>query len=158
MGDPGRYTSLDAGACRVIKEYEETGGTISRCPGIGGFELAVQDLDARMSIDVIAPDGATTPLHLVTLVGNGAFSSLGPRAEWRLGGDGRPAALIARFNVYEHPERPDHPTSYLVVARLGGRGTCVVAKLPPTADQNARAREMADVAAEAPCLRRTGAG
>lgn len=153
--DPGRYTSLEEIACKVTETDEETGGSTSRCPGLGGYALDVQDYDARMSIDVVAPDGARTPLHLWSL-GSGGFSSLGPRAEWRFAdGDGkRPTALVVRHNAYEFPETPTRPTSYLIVAKLSATDVCVIGKIPPGARQNERARALADRAAAAACLPR----
>lgn len=155
LDDPGRYTSLEETACEVTETDEETCGSTSRCPGPGGYALDVQDYDARMSIDVVAPDGAKTPLHLWSL-GSGGFSSLGPRAEWRFAdGDGeRPTALVVRHNAYEFPETPTRQTSYLIVAKLSAGDVCVIGKIPPGARQNERARALADRAAAAACLPR----
>jgi hypothetical protein len=151
--EPGHYTSLAPAGCKVIDTDEEAGGSTSICPGMGGYKLRVLDGDARMSIDVIAPDGGRHPLDLWT-VASGAFSSLGPRAEWRFAADDRaPTALIVRFEAYEFPEQPEPTTSYLLVARLAGKDTCLTARIAPGSSQNLRAREAADRAAGAPCLR-----
>lgn len=152
VAEPAHYTSLQPPACKVERVDHEAGGGTSRCPGLRNYALRIQDSDARMSIDVLAPDGQSTPLKLASLAGGGAFSSLGPRAEWRLDTEGRPAALIVRFDVFEDPDRPDHPVSYLVVSRLAPGRTCAVARVPPGADQNQRAREIADGVARMRCL------
>lgn len=154
--DPGHYTSLAAGDCEIVEVYEEVGGSTSRCGGPGGYQLLVQDVDARMSLDVVAPGGATTGLRLVTAVGRGAFSDLGPRAEWRFGVDGNPDALIVRFNAYLDPEQPSRPTSYLVVTRLAAGDTCPVAAVEPGPMQNLEARRIADEVAGRPCLQVPG--
>jgi hypothetical protein len=151
--EPDHYTSLAPADCKVIDTDEEAGGSTSICPGISGYKLRVLDGDARMSIDVIAPDGGRHPLDLWT-VASGAFSSLGPRAEWRFAADGgAPTALIVRFEAYEFPEQPERTTSYLLVARLAGEDTCLTARIAPGLSQNLKAREAANRAAGAPCLR-----
>jgi hypothetical protein len=151
--EPGHYTSLAPADCKVIATDEEAGGSTSICPGMGGYKLRVLDGDARMSIDVIAPDGGRHPLDLWT-VASGAFSSLGPRAEWRFAADDRaPTALIVRFEAYEFPEQPERTMSYLLVARLAGKDTCLTARIAPGFGQNLKAREAADLAAGATCLR-----
>lgn len=119
---------------------------------MGGYRLRVLDGDARMSVDVIAPDGARHPLDL-WIIASGAFSSLGPRAEWRFAESGRaPTALILRFEAYEFPEQPERTRSYLLVAKLSGSDACLTAKIAPGPGQNVQAREAADRAASAPCL------
>jgi hypothetical protein len=143
------YTSLAEPACRVVRRDEETGGTTSRCPGTAGYTLMVHDDDARMSIDVVAPGGRTHRLRYWAVI-TSAFSSLGPRAEWRMRG-GTPIALIVRVNAFENPEVPDRATSYLAVAKITARETCVTDRIPPGADANEAARRAADQSASRPC-------
>jgi hypothetical protein len=145
------YTTLDDRACRTLSRHEETGGTVQRCPGTGGYALQVLDDDARVSVNVVAPGGRVHPLNYWGVVTR-SFSSLGPRAEWRVRG-GRPYALIVRVNANEDPDRPERITSYLAVARIGPRGSCVTDVIRPSADANARAQRAADVSAGRPCLR-----
>lgn len=147
----GRYSDIQGARCAVVSVDREAGGSTHRCKGVEGFDLLVHDSDARMSLDVIAPGGSRTPLQLASLAGGGAFSSLGPRVEWRPV-RGAPAALIVRFNAYEDPAKPDRPTSYLVVARLARGDTCAVARIDPGPDQNLRARQLADAPAGRACL------
>ena len=153
-----RYTSLEATDCRVLQVDGETGDSTAACGGVGGYRLQVLDADARMSVDVVTPQGRRHPLGLPSLVGGGGFSSLGPRAEWRLGPDGStPQALIVRYLVQES-EQAQRNTSYLVVARLAGGEVCAVGRVAPGPDQNERARRLADRAAGSPCLQAGATG
>jgi hypothetical protein len=149
-----QYTSLAPEHCRLLERHPETGATVHRCPGVGGYALLVADDDARMSITVVAPNGTRHPLNYWSVVTRG-FSSLGPRAEWRVRGAGRgtPSALIVRVNASEEPERPSRVTSYLAVATISPRRVCVTHRIPPSATANAQARLAADRSASAPCLR-----
>lgn len=145
------YTSLAEADCRLVERDEETGGTTSRCPGTAGYALLVHDWDARMTVDVAAPGGRAHPLRYSGVI-TSAFSSLGPRAEWRMR-NGKPVALIVRVNAFENPETPDRATSYLAVARITPRETCVTDRIPPSANANEAARQAADQSASRPCMR-----
>lgn len=146
------YTSLGEADCRVVKTDQETGGTTSRCPGTAGYALMVDDWDARMTVDVVAPGGRTHRLRYPGVI-TSAFSSLGPRAEWRMRG-GVPVALIVRVNAFENPDTPDRATSYLAVAKITPRETCVTDRIPPTTSSaNEAARQAADASASRPCMR-----
>jgi hypothetical protein len=144
------YTDLEADRCQTL-EIEEGMYSRQRCPGVAGYHLLVLDHDARMSIDVEDPAGKGHPLDLWTLV-DSRFSSLGPRAEWRLASDGKtPVALIVRFNATD-PET-NKVTSYLAVAKIGTDGICLVEAVPPGAEANQTARDVADGAGGRPCLK-----
>ncbi len=148
------YTDLSPAVCETVRTDPETGDVEQRCPGVAGYSLRVHDADARQSVDVIAPGGARSPLQYTTVITT-AFSSLGPRAEWRVrrrNGRAAPYALIVRVNAYEDPSNPERATSYLAVARINARGTCVTERIPPGANQNLQARQAADRAAGRPCL------
>ncbi|MBW3572961.1 MAG: hypothetical protein KY467_17840 [Gemmatimonadetes bacterium] len=144
------YTSLAEADCRVIEVDKESGSSVSRCSGVAGYALKVLDGDARMSVDVITPDGRDHSLNYLSVITR-AFSSLGPRAEWRMQSE-RPVALIVRVNAYQDPENPDRTTSYLAVARITPAGTCVTDRIGPVPNANAAARAAADRAAVRPCL------
>lgn len=106
-----------------------------------------------MSVTVEDPAGQEHPLDLWTLVSS-SFSSLGPRAEWRMtrrSGIDVPVALIVRFNA-THPET-SKVTSSLAVAKITESGICLVEVIPPVPGANQKAREVADGAGERPCLR-----
>ncbi len=145
------YTSLAEADCRLVKKDEETGATSSRCPGAAGHALLVHDYDARMTVDVVTPDGRTHRLRYSGVI-TSAFSSLGPRAEWRMR-DGKPIALIVRVNAFENPDTPDRATSYLTVARLTAREICVTDRIPPAANANEAAQRAADQSTSRPCMR-----
>lgn len=155
-GSPGAitsvYTSLAAADCRLVKRDADTNDPTYRCPGAAGYALMVHDWDARMTVDVVAPGGRTYPLRYSGVISS-AFSSLGPRAEWRMQ-DGKPIALIVRVNVFENPDTPNQTTSYLSVAKITPRETCVTDRIPPTtANANEAARQAADRSASRPCMR-----
>ena len=149
-----QYTSLAPEHCRLLERHPETGATVHRCPGVAGYALLVADDDARMSITLVAPNGTRYALNYWSVVTR-SFSSLGPRAEWRVRGAGRgtPGALIVRVNASEDPERPSRVTSYLAVATVSPRRVCVTHRIPPSATANDQARLAADRSASAPCLR-----
>jgi hypothetical protein len=138
------YTSLAGDRCRPARVDEESGSSSQLCPGTRGFALLVHDDDDRVSIDVRDPSGQAHALDFWTVV-TPAFSSLGPRAEWRIRGR-RVRAVIVRVNASENPERPDAVTSYLVVARPMAGRWCVTDRILPSPDANARARAAADAA------------
>jgi hypothetical protein len=149
------YTSLGEAECRLVEKDEETGATSSRCPGAAGYALLVHDWDARMTVDVVAPGGRTHRLRYSGVI-TSAFSSLGPRAEWRMR-EGKPIALIVRVNAFENPETPDRATSYLSVAKITSRETCVTDRIPPTTpNANEAAQRAADQSASRPCKQDLG--
>lgn len=146
------YTSLDTARCRLLSRHEETGATVHRCRGVAGYALQVADDDNRMSVNVVTPAGRVHELNYWGVI-TGNFSSLGPRAEWRMRGE-RPIALIVRVNANEDPANPERTTSYLAVARVSARGSCVTDRIAPGANANELARRAADRSAGRPCLRR----
>lgn len=150
------YSPLGQEQCRVLEVDEESESSVSRCPGIAGYALKVLEGDLRVSIDVVAPDGREHPLNYWSVV-TSAFSSLGPRAEWRMRGT-RPVALIVRVNASEDPEDASRITSYLAVAKVTPAEICVTDRIPPTGGANEMARRAADASAERPCLREAPQG
>lgn len=149
------YTSLAEADCRVTEADEESGSSTSRCPGVAGHELDVHDGDARVSIDIITPDGKEHPLNYWSVITQ-AFSSPGPRAEWRMRG-GRPIALIVRVNASETTDDGTmRRVSYLAVAKITARAICVTDRILPAADANEAARRAADQSASRPCLPEIG--
>jgi hypothetical protein len=145
-----RYTRLNG--CRLIRSAPEEGGFFEHeCPGEGSYQLRHVESDLRENLIVLAPGGGEHSLELPALAA-GAFSSTGDTVEWR--GESGPAgfvptALIVRQSAVEDPDPQVPEVSYLVVARLSPI-PCVIARVPPGPDQNARAREAADRGGE--CL------
>ncbi len=145
------YTTLAEADCRTLSVDEESASSVQRCPGVGGYALNAADGDARMSIDVITPDGKAHPLNYWSVITH-AFSSLGPRAEWRVRGE-QPIALIVRVNASEDPENTERYTSYLAVAKITPTQICVTDRIRPAANANEEARRAADASASRPCAR-----
>jgi hypothetical protein len=154
QGQPRKsvYTSLDAKQCRKLKSSNSEGGDyLGRCPGTAGYMLLVSEGDLRQNIEVVTPQGRKHSLELWSVV-SPAFSSLGPKAEWRMS-KSKPVALIVRYNASENPEKPDKTTSYLVVTKITPNEICVTDKLSPGPTANEDARRLADEAATKPCLK-----
>ena len=150
------YTSLEVKQCRTIKtETTGAGDYEGRCRGVGGYSLTLLEGDLRQNIIVNTPNGAKHSLELWDVI-SGGFSSVGPRAEWRLATHNAkptPVALIIRYNASEDPNNPNQRTSYLAVAKLTAREVCITDKILPSADANTEARRAADGAANKPCLK-----
>lgn len=144
-GARSRYTSLQD--CELIESGgEDASYSLQHCQGPGAV-LVRTTADARDNLAIQLRDGATYSLDLGR-VSSGAFSTIGSTAEWRYTLDaeagGMPSALIFRFDVFEDPESPDRPVSYLIVARVSASEACVIGVVPPVAGQNERARDIAD--------------
>jgi len=149
------YTDISQRKCRLIAASGEPGDEDGlSCHGPAGYALLALSNDLRATVNVVAPDGNETPLEFYNVI-TGHFSSLGPRAEWRVGEDGAPYALIVRVSASEDPEHPDKKTSYLAVARIGPEAICVTDRIDGGPDDNARARLAADKSHTRPCINRT---
>ncbi len=143
------YTNITGAGCKTVEAHEEGASSVQKCPGVGGYDLLVEDSDSRQSVAVVTPDGKKHPLNYWQVVTSG-FSSLGEKAEWRVekkGGKVRPYALIVRVNASENPEKPDEKTSYLAVAKITADAVCVTDKVKT----NEEARQAADASADKPC-------
>lgn len=135
-----QYSPIDDKACPTIEEIEETGDWTGLCPGIAGYQLEWSIGDLRD--DLIIIDGkARAQLSIPSLVANGAFDSLGARAEWRGPAGGKPDVLIVRVHVANAEGKSD--SGRLAVARLTPK-PCLVAIVPPEPGQSDRARAIAD--------------
>ncbi|GEM49005.1 hypothetical protein [Deinococcus cellulosilyticus] len=145
------YTSLNARDCITLEQHTGPGEFIrQRCPGVGKYRLEVSEGDLRSNVQVQYPDGHLSTLDLISRVSSG-FSSLGPKAEWRVQKN-LPVALILRYNASENPEDGSLITSYLVVSKITSKSACVVGIIKPQANQNVLARKLADQALQKPCL------
>jgi hypothetical protein len=147
------YTEISPKDCELIPASDEPGDEDGlRCPGPAGYGLLALSGDLRATVTIVAPDGSEHPLEFWQTI-SGHFSTLGPRAEWRLReSDGIPRALIVRVFANEDPEHPDKRTSYLAVAKITPGETCVTDRILGGADDNARARAAADESANRPCV------
>jgi hypothetical protein len=151
------YTSLGEKQCRTVKSAEAgDDGYEGRCRGVGGYTLLLSEGDLRQNITVITPKGARHSLDLWDVI-SGGFSSVGPKAEWRMttrNGKPTPVALIVRYNANEDPEAPTKQTSYLAVSKITSTEICVTDKILPGPKANEDARRAADTAATKPCLKK----
>ena len=150
------YTPLGDKQCRTIKSHEAgDDGFEARCRGTAGYTLLLSEGDLRQNITIITPQGAKHSLELWDVV-SGGFSSVGPKAEWRIATQDKksvPVALILRYNASEDPDKPDKRTSYLAVAKITSTEICVTEKIPPGPSANEDARRAADAASTKSCLK-----
>ena len=150
------YTTLEAKQCRTLRSNSsEAGDYLGKCPGVAGYTLLVSEGDLRQNIEIVTPRGAKHSLDLWEVV-SGGFSSLGPKAEWRMAkqkGKLSPVALIVRYNASENAADSTKTNSYLAVAKITADAVCVTDKISPSANANELARRAADEAATKPCLK-----
>jgi hypothetical protein len=149
------YTNLDPKFCKTLKsDPSEAGEYLGRCNGTAGYKLLVAEGDLRQNITVVTPRGTEHSLDLWSLI-SPAFSSLGPKAEWRVTKQKNktiPVSLIVRYNASENNEQPNKLTSYLVVIKITADEICVTDKIKPGANANEEARRLADSPGR-PCLK-----
>lgn len=148
------YTDLSAARCKTVKVDKESGSSVQKCAGVGGYSLLVEDDDLRQSVTVLTPGGERHPLNYWQVITT-AFSSVGDKAEWRVerkGGEARPIALIVRVYASENPDSPGDRTSYLAVAKITAGKICVTQRVKGGAAANEEARRAADASADKPCL------
>ena len=151
------YTSLAANQCRTIKPVsQQTNDYEGRCPGVAGYSLVVTEGDLRQNVTVVTPKGAKHSLELWDVI-SGGFSSVGAKAEWRMGkqnGKPKPVGLIIRYNANDDPESPNKQSSYLAVAKITATEICVTDKIMPGPTANEDARRAADASGAKPCLKK----
>jgi len=150
------YTNLDPNSCKTLKSESSEGGYyLGRCIGAAGYTLLLEEGDIRQNITVVTPRKTKHSLDLWTVV-SPAFSSVGPKAEWRISKQGKkltPSALIVRYNASEDSEHPDKTTSYLVVTKITPTEICVTDRVSPGPKANEEARRLADESVTKPCLK-----
>ena len=146
------YTSIGDKQCRTIKSHEAgDDGFEARCRGTAGYTLLLSEGDLRQNITVVTPKGTKHSLDLWDVI-SGGFSSVGPKAEWRMAKQ-KPTALIIRYNASEDPNQPNKLTSYLAVTKITATEICVTDKISPGPTANEDARRAADAASTKPCLK-----
>lgn len=141
-GPVSQYTSLKN--CKVIDDGGGEDWSISRCRGLGGYDLRVNYFDARDSLEVLRGGKVIGEMPL-WLRGGGGFNAVGDTAEWRgtmQGGVFTPRALILRNHVIRDTDQPDRSHGVLEVIDLE-RG-CMAGSVEPLAGQNEAARAIAD--------------
>lgn len=146
------YTTIGDKQCRTIKSHEAGDeGFEARCRGAAGYTLILSEGDLRQNITVITPQRKEYSLELWSVVSSG-FSSVGPKAEWRMA-QNKPVALILRYNANEDAEQPNKLLSYLVVTKITPTEVCVTDKILPSPTANEDARRAADAAPTKSCLK-----
>lgn len=146
-----QYTSLKMKDCIDLDQGHEY--SIQQCPAFDAYELRSIFADLRQSLTLVK-DGQEYPLDFYTTI-SGGFSRLGNVLEWRFEKTKKAPklrALITRFTVEDQPDSTK-PTSYLVVTKITADEICVVDKVPPTKQQNEKARRIADKAHSLSCLK-----
>jgi hypothetical protein len=139
------YTPISNEKCET-KTTSPASGYLN-CPGIGGYNLQVLDDDARMSINVIAPDKKVFELDFWGHFRN--FSSVGEKAEWRMKGK-TPIALIIRYNVSDKGDNGE-TSSYLIVSKITKTQACITDIVKPSKSQNLTAQKLADSSFKKSC-------
>ena len=150
------YTPIGDKQCRIIKSHEAGDeGFEARCRGAAGYTLLLSEGDLRQNITVITPHGKEQSLDLWSVVSSG-FSSVGPKAEWRIATQNKksvPVALILRYSANEDATQPNKLLSYLVVTKLTPTEICVTDKISPGPTANEDARRAADASSSKSCLK-----
>ena len=131
-----RYTDLDLDDCELVSQQTEGEGSTWRCPGLGDMALIVMSGDGRMDLDAGADNGAWESI--------GAFNAEPDTVEWRMA-DGVPLAIIYRLRDVT-PQ--GNGKTVLMVETVGNDGCLVGRVAGDTANANARARTIADEAAD----------
>lgn len=139
------YTPISNKECETKKTSPVSG--YLNCPGVGDYSLEVLDDDARMSINLIAPDKKVYELDLWGHFRN--FSYVGEKVEWRMKGN-NPVALIIRYNVSDKGDS-DKTSSYLLVAKITKNKACLTDIVKPGKNQNLTAQKLADLAFKKSC-------
>jgi len=142
------YTSTKTSACRTIKSNPDEGGFYEgECSGVAGYKIRLIEGDIRQTINIITPTRKKFELNFWNIFGS--FSSVGEKIEWRLH-KGVPVAMIARYFVAD-PEGVKKDKAYLLVTKITKTSACVTDVVDPGADQNQKARDLADASASKPC-------
>jgi hypothetical protein len=137
-----RYSDLDLKTCQKLALFEDEGeGGEWSCPGIEDYDVRVWEGDLRSYVGF----GQTAPAQCASMQTFGAFSSLGPRVEWRIR-DGKPFATILRwFTTQNTNGGTPVKQNWLVVTKLGDKDACHIAYIDARyAEANEVARQRAD--------------
>ena len=150
------YSPLIGNKCSLETVEKITGASVSRCPGMAGFQLLVANDDERMSISIVDTNNKEHPLNYWDVV-TPAMSSLDKVAEWRVVKKQKkiiPIALIVGINSLDQ-SNPEHPkkVSFIAVAKITEREVCVVTAIPASIKTaSKKARREADKSVDKPCL------
>jgi len=149
------YTELVPAKCKERKPKPDSGAIIeAECPGVGGYKVIFSASDHSQVLSMVDPTGKETLLSFRDALNTVADFMLGDKIEWRTDGkgkDAKPSGIIVRVTKFTDPEDKSKSQSILAVARLTGEAPCITDLVSPSADQNTRARQLADTK-DRPCI------
>lgn len=151
------YSSLDVNQC-----HSATAGDAFieyQCSGIAGYNLIIDDLDHKVSLSIISPEGQKWPLDFRHHINADYPSRLGHTAEWRVLKHAQrvlPVALIARYHaegmINENDMPVDGDVSYLTVSKITPDEICLTHVMPANESGAMQlARKLADEASRHGC-------
>lgn len=151
------YTSLGEKDCKKLPDRTDDGVVYAaECKGVGGFKVVHLASEHSSIFDLKDSSGRTYELNLRSVIRTAAPAMLGEKIEWRVRrtkGKVEPYALIARYNVFDNPDKSNNWKSFLVVVKIAADSVCVTSLVDPSVkSQNEQARRFADAAAAKPCL------
>lgn len=153
------YTELNDKACKELAPGADEDGIIYKgdCPGTAGFKVVNISTDHTQGLIITDPAGKSHKIDLRGPLGTAADVFLGDKIEWRTKATEQgtmPYAIIVRVNVQKEPGNYDKQDSNLAVAKITKDTICVTDIVPPSQkDQNVKARELSDTAANRQCMK-----
>jgi len=141
------YTEVSEKACKEIEPEPDSGAIYeAECPGTAGYKLIFSASDHSQVLSVIDKEGKESLLAFRNALNTVADFVMGDKVEWRMdskGNGAKPRSMIVRLTKFIDPEDQNKTESFLAVIRLEGE-PCVTNVVGPSADQNLKARQLAD--------------
>lgn len=153
------YTDVHERVCKDVKPGPDDDGIIykAECPGTAGYKVINAATDHTQGLTITDPAGKSHNIDFRGPLGSAADLFLGDKIEWRRTGkdkDAKPQAFIIRVNVQKEPGNYDKQDSNLAVVKISKDSICVTDFVAPSEkDQNVKARELSDTAANRPCMK-----
>lgn len=150
------YTDLSDKVCKRVEPDPDSGAIYEAdCPGAGGYKVHYSESDHSQVLSLTDPQGKETLLAFRAVLNTVSDFYLGEKLEWRMdskGADAKPRAMIVRLTKFTDPVDRTKTESFLAVVKLTGGETCVTDLVPGSADQNVKARQLADTKGR-PCMK-----
>jgi len=150
------YTELSEKVCKEVKPEPDSGAIYEAdCPGTGGYKVVFSASDHSQVLSLTDAQGKETVLPFRGVLKTAGDFVLGNKIEWRLdskGSNAKPQAMIVRLTKFTDPEDRNKMESLLAVVKLNGSEPCVTDLVPAAADQNVKARQLADTKGR-PCIK-----
>lgn len=150
------YTALSDKACKRVEPEPDSGAIYEAdCPGAGGYKVRYSESDHSQVLSLTDLQGKETILPFRAVLNTVADFILGEKIEWRMdskGANAKPLAMIVRLTKFTDPVDRNKTESFLAVVRLIGGEPCVTDLVPASADQNVKARQLADTKGR-PCMK-----